>query len=194
MKKLPLSNEAMSRLWVGCLVFSAAFAHFCAQQPYGLGWNRTASLPKGLYLTKQTNADFAPKVGDLVCFAYASPAWAHDRGYFPAGFRLCKPVAATAGDAFNVSAQGMQVMLKGQGGAALDASHKSFALPTTDSAGRPLPVWLPGEYPVPSGHILALSPYHPRSLDSRFLGPVAVKSLTHQIWPLLTWPHPDSKP
>lgn len=189
MNKPPLSTEALTRLWVGCLVFSAAFAHFWAQQPFGVGWNRTASLPVGLYLTRQLPAAYEPKVGDLVCFSYNPPLWAHDRGYFPTGFRLCKPVAATEGASFRVGPTGLHVPPQPAAG----KKDATFALPPEDSAGRPLPAWTPGEYRVPPGQVLALSPYHPRSLDSRFLGPLAKNSLTHRIWPVFTWSHPDSR-
>jgi len=175
--RMPLTAAEHARQLVWwALLFSAAFAHFCAVQPYGLGINKTPSLPKGLYLTKQLASQDTLAKGDWVCLPYAPPEWALARQYMPVGSRVCKPVAGLSGDTVHITAKSISVV----------GADTAFELMDTDSKGKPVPKFSQGAYTLASDDVLLLSAFHPRSLDSRILGTVKRGQVTHRIWPLLT--------
>jgi conjugative transfer signal peptidase TraF len=143
--------------------------------------NLSPSLPLGLYrLTAATRA--AP--GDLVlaCPPPRFAALALARHYLlpgscPGGtMAVGKLLLAVAGDRVQVAANGMAV-----NGHALPGT----AAAATDAAGRPLPPWPAASRPVGRAEIWLVAP-HPRSLDSRYFGPVARSLLRGRLLPLAT--------
>jgi conjugative transfer signal peptidase TraF len=150
--------------------------------------NCSASLPRGLYLLAPPAA---PQPGQLV-LACPPPSFARlavERGYLPPGpcpggsQPLGKLVLAIAGDRLDVA----------PGGITLDGRPlPSTASVAADPAGRPLCRQL-GSHLVPSGALWLISP-HPRSLDSRYFGPVAASALLGRLRPLATWGGADPRP
>jgi conjugative transfer signal peptidase TraF len=136
-------------------------------------WNRTASLPRGLYLrSSETRAHegrlvalrVPPRVRLLV----------HERRYLPAGSLLIKPVAAVAGD----------VVCARRGILTINGEPYGRIL-TRDSQGRELPVY-DGCGSLPEGQVF-LASHHPASFDSRSFGPVDINALQGTVTPLWTY-------
>lgn len=154
------------------------FTHFV---PYSLVWNRTASVPLGLYLAEEVTGDELQR-GDLGCFAYQAPSWAKDRKYFPDGFKLCKPVAAVAGDTYALL--NGKLMVRHQAtGRELVAGEMAKA----DSAGRALPQNALDAAVLQPGQMLLVAGAHANSLDSRYLGVIATAQVKLRLYPLWTY-------
>ena len=161
---------ALSALAVGVLFWGAGTA--------GIRINSSASLPVGLY-------QVASRPGaTLVEFCPAEPfaSIANTRGYRQPGIcpdggsPLMKPVVARAGDSVRLSEKGLAVNGK--------AIPNSAPL-SKDTAGRPLTPWPYGTYIVRSGTVWVISDYHPRSLDSRYFGPISEALVRSRLRPLL---------
>jgi conjugative transfer signal peptidase TraF len=152
---------------------SAATSSLACLLASHLVWNRTASLPRGLYwVARETSW----QRGDLVVFPVppAMRPLVHERGYLPDGYVLLKPVVAVAGD---------RVCTTGDVAFVNDAPIGSL-LPT-DSDGRPLPHDdLCGAVPP---HHLYVASHHPRSFDSRAFGPVDAATIRGKATPLWTY-------
>jgi len=54
-----------------------------------------------------------------------------------------------------------------------------------DSAGRPLVHFPFGHFRVPPGELWLFAPYHPRSYDSRYFGPVAAAAVRGWLIPAI---------
>ena len=119
-------------------------------------FNRTPSLPTGLYL----RCGQKPRRGDVVAFALPPAAWqyAHLRGE-PTDILLIKHVLARGGDF--VSTLGGELRVNGM---------RVGSIASIDSAGRPLPHW--SDARVLSGDELLVGSSHARSFDSRYFGPI----------------------
>jgi conjugative transfer signal peptidase TraF len=155
---------------VGLCAFTTTLACIvCAH----LIWNRTASLPLGLY-----GRSPAVHVGEGVLVALRVPPavrpLVHDRRYLPDGSLLIKPVAAVAGD--YVCARRGILFINGEPFGSI--------LPR-DSEDRDLPVYR-GCGPLPTGQVF-LASHHPQSFDSRTFGPVDVRALQGTVIPLWTY-------
>jgi conjugative transfer signal peptidase TraF len=143
----------------------------------GIRFNLTESLPQTVFIV--TNDSSAP----LVEFCPQGPAaqLSIQRGYrLPGicpdgGAPLLKPVVARAGDAVEVSSDGITVNGK---------LLRNSAARNRDSRGRPLAAWPQGTYVVPTGFVWVVSQYHPLSFDSRYYGPVPVSLVRHHLRPL----------
>ena len=159
-------------------VFGLVLVKVFDWQPYGLVYNTTASIPKGVYLTKRV-APSNLAVGDIACFAYEAPAWAKSREYFLEGRRLCKVVFGLAGQKVFKEGGDIWVGSKEQPPVA--------KLAAKDSQGRDLPQDALTTGTVPVGHVLMLAPDYPNSFDSRYLGYIPEHRLTTRAWPLLTF-------
>jgi conjugative transfer signal peptidase TraF len=90
---------------------------------------------------------------------------------------LLKPIVAEAGDAVDVSVQGIAV-----NGSLL----RNSAPLRVDTKGRPLPTWRFGHYVVGPGTVWVASSYTRRSFDSRYFGPVPTSSIRAYVRPLVT--------
>ncbi len=157
---------------------TAALWMYQAKVPYGLAWNRTPSIPLGLYGTLTYDRQVL-KRGDLVCFAYQAPSWAESRKYAPEGTRLCKPIAGVPGDELQVDAS--RVTVRGS-----DGYELSVELKNVDTKGRPMPLNALVSGAIPRGQYLLLATYLPNSYDSRYLGLIPQERISHRAWPLLT--------
>jgi len=148
---------------------------------FGYRVNLTQSLPLGLWKrTDYTQASYVEfclpegKFAELV----------NERGYVPHGTcpqglaPLLKPVAAREGDTVEVTPQGVSI----NGKPALTQPIAAF-----DSKGRPLPAVAPGTYKVPAQTLWVISTYHPRSLDSRYFGPLPASSVLSGMTPVLVF-------
>ena len=136
-------------------------------------WNRTPSLPLGVYLR---SPDARAGYGDLVALRVPPNVrqLVHERHYLPGGSLLIKPVAAVAGDEVCVR-RGL-----------LTINGTPFGrILTRDSAGRELPTFA-GCGVLPDGQVF-LASHHPRSFDSRSFGPVDVHALQGTVTPLWTY-------
>lgn len=166
------------------LVTAAAFSLFSLYSkhvPYSLVFNRTASIPVGVYWAE----DVAPGElarGDLACFPYAPTAWSAERKYFPAGVLLCKPVAGLAGDIVQRTENKLLVTPAGATQTKLLGEYAQ-----ADSAGRPLPQDALSNGPIPEGKVLMIAGTYKNSLDSRYLGLIPAAQLKRRIHPLYTW-------
>jgi len=151
--------------------------------------NTSASLPRGLYLEIPRGwLGRAPARGDLVlvCAPAAAAELARRRGYLgdgPCGAgaaggaaALGKVVLAVAGDEVRFGDAGLAV-----NGRAVAASR---ALPR-DARGRPLAHYPYGTWRIAPGELWLLAPYHPRSYDSRYFGPVAAAAVRGWLMPVL---------
>ena len=52
-------------------------------------------------------------------------------------------------------------------------------------AEESIPAWPDGEYVVSSGEVWIFSSYNPKSFDSRYFGPVKIKDIQSQAFPLM---------
>ena len=146
----------------------------------GLHFNLTASLPLGLYREIPRPA----RLGDLV--AVCPPAeWARfgrDRGYLPpgrcdgGGAPLLKRIVAVEG----------QVVVIDAAGVAVDGQWLQTPASTIDRQGRPLPTWPEGHHRLGPGQ-LWIATSDPRSLDSRYFGPVTRDAVLATVVPVWTW-------
>jgi conjugative transfer signal peptidase TraF len=156
----------------------------------GLGrFNTSPSLPRGLYIEVPRGwLEREPVRGDLVlaCAPAAGAELARRRGYLGGGpcgagaaggaAALGKLVLAAAGDEVAFGAGGLVV-----NGRAVAASRP---LPR-DSAGRPLAHAPFGRCRVAPGELWLFAPYHPRSYDSRYFGPVPAAAVRGWLVPVL---------
>jgi conjugative transfer signal peptidase TraF len=144
----------------------------------GLRINTSPSLPMGLYITADSDAN-------LVEFCPVEPfaTLAIVRGYRDSGIcpdgaaPLLKPVVAKPGDVVELSARGISV-----NGALLS----NTAPLSKDTKGRPLEPWRFGRYLVAFGTVWVASSYHPRSFDSRYFGPISTVAIRERLKGFLT--------
>jgi conjugative transfer signal peptidase TraF len=161
-----------------------AVAAGCASVWLGLAtgavrWNSDRSLPRGIYLAEHRSP--APLDLVLVCPPSTFAAFALSRHYLragpcPGGVKpLGKIVLGSAGDLVELSAEGLS--LNGR----LVAGSKPQP---GDAKGRPLPHYPFGRYRIERERLWVFTP-HPRSLDSRYFGPVAsaaVEAVLSPFW------------
>ncbi len=154
--------------------------------------NTSGSLPRGVYLEVPRGwLGRAPARGDLVlaCPPAAGAELGRRRGYLgegpcPAGAGgggrgvapLGKLVLAVAGDEVAFGEAGLAVNGRPVAG--------SRPLPR-DSAGRPLAHQPFGRRRLAAGEVWLFSPFHPRSYDSRYFGPVVAGAIRGWLMPVL---------
>lgn len=165
--------------WPGVTVPAVLIGIFAVWSLLGLRINASPSLPVGLYITT-TDAR-----ANLVEFCPAAPfaslslmrSYRESGACSDGGAPLLKPVVARAGDGVELSPRGISV--------------NGMLLPNTaplsnDTKGRPLQSWPFGRYVVAPGTVWVASSYHPRSFDSRYFGPIPVRSIRAHVRPILT--------
>jgi conjugative transfer signal peptidase TraF len=157
------------------LLASAVAAHLA-----GLRVCTSESLPLGLYRAHHGPVARGSLV--LVCLPHKAAALALERGYVPPGrcpggsAPLGKVVLAVAGDRLSFDA----------GGIRLDGEQVPASAPLgRDAAGRLLPHAPFGQQVLPSGALWIHSPFHSRSFDSRYFGPVPVSEVEAVLTPVL---------
>lgn len=152
---------------------------------FGVVFNYTHSAPFGLYREQYDSEaaihDPAPYV--FFCPDRRWPSLEGEPNYrapmrtCPDGFSpLIKPVVAWPGDLVSVSAIGISV-----NGHLL----KNSASIDRDSKGKQLRPFAPGEYRVGPKELWVVSSFSPRSFDSRYFGPIPLKSVLSWLRPLL---------
>lgn len=146
---------------------------FCVSMPVRFVWNASASVPIGLYVIEPPHH---LAVGDLVAVMLGKPLGdlMVARGYIGPGAPLMKHVAALPGQ--QVCRYGNTVTV--------DAVPFGNAL-DHDRQGRPLPVWQGCER-VAGGDIFLMNPDVPDSLDGRYFGPIALRTVIGKATPLYT--------
>jgi len=168
------------------LITLAGLTTFGAFAGHHLGyrWNKTKSLPSGIYRYVPTDPALI-KPGDLVM---ACPEdneiqkEARHRGYLPYGLGcaggfapLFKIAMALHGDQVDITPKAIQI--NGQ-------MIKNSSRLNTDSQNRELPP-MPKSGVVPEDKVWLLSDYAKRSWDSRYFGPVplnTIKGLAYPVW------------
>jgi conjugative transfer signal peptidase TraF len=135
-----------------------------------LVWNTTASAPTGLY---RTEPEPSPMIGDFVFVRPPAPLAARlaAAGFLPKGALLLKQIAAVAPSLARRT--GDVVTLDG---------HPAARALDRDRYGRPLPVWS-GCRRLADGEVFFLND-DPRSLDSRYFGPLPAADIVGRASPL----------
>lgn len=156
---------------VGAYVVPAAF---------GIRINATRSEPIGLYLrTSDLAADFVEFCPPEPFGALSRLRGYRDSGGCPDGASpLLKAIVARSGDRVDLSERGISVN---------GISLPNTAPRTADSVGRPLTPWPSGIYLVQPGTVWVGSTYHPRSFDSRYFGPIELRSIRARVRPLIVF-------
>lgn len=167
------ARASPTRVIVGLLAVCTVTTALACVVASQLIWNRTPSLPLGVYLR---SPGVRVSEGTLVAL-HVPPAvrpLVRARRYLPDGSLLIKPVAAVAGD--HVCARRGILFINGAPFGAILAR---------DSEGRELPAY-GGCGVLPEGQVF-LASHHPRSFDSRSFGPVDVRTLQGTVTPLWTY-------
>jgi len=151
----------------------------------GLVFNYTHSAPFGLYMAIATPTkprhDPAPYILFCPDVRWASmrnePNYRSPMRSCPDGFApLIKPVVAWPGDTVKTSPQGLTV-------------NSVFLIHTQpldhDSQGHAIHPYAYGTYRVQQGQLWTVSSFSPRSFDSRYFGPIPLRSVHLWIRPLL---------
>lgn len=145
--------------------------------PVGLDFNRSESLPRGLYWHE--NAPRQLVRGDWACFGYIAPAWAASRHYFPDDAQLCKVVMGLPGD--RIENRDGHIYICAPQTPCVDAGQTL----KNDSRGRPAEgASLPGI--IPAGLFYMGSTRVSNSFDSRYVGLIDHDRISRRIHPLLT--------
>lgn len=161
---MSIKTCALVALGVGLLT-ATAVAPGCPV----LVWNRSPSVPIGLYII----VGRPPHVDDyvLVRLSGKMQALAERRSYIGPNTPLLKHVAAMEGDW--VCRRGQAVLVSGQ--------QVAIAL-GIDQGARPLPVWQ-GCHQLQHGQVFVLGT-HPESFDSRYFGPIDREQIAGAAIPL----------
>jgi conjugative transfer signal peptidase TraF len=151
---------------------------------FGVVFNYTHSAPFGLYREIVDAAHTAHEPAPYVFFCpdvrwptmkgqpnYRTPMRTCPDGFAP----LIKPVIAWPGDTVEVSTRGISV--NGQ-------RLPHTATMDRDSSGQQIHPFPGGRYVVQSSQLWVVSSYSPRSFDSRYFGPIPLKSVRSWIRPL----------
>jgi conjugative transfer signal peptidase TraF len=160
---------------------------------FGVVFNYTHSAPFGLYC-EQFESEVAihdPRPYVFFCPDRRWPSMKGEPNYrepmrtCPDGFSpLIKPVVAWPGDIVSVASNGISV-----NGRPLPNS----APIERDSKGQQLRPFAEGEYRVGPNELWVVSSFSPRSFDSRYFGPIPLKSVHSWLRPLLVeHTHPPS--
>jgi conjugative transfer signal peptidase TraF len=158
---------------------------------YGLAWragvgmaiNLSPSMPRGVYLTRPVSE---PKIGDWVslCIPSDSAPVYRSRGYLPESSRcpsglapVMKPIVATSGDIVSIEHDGIRVN---------DLLIPNSPIFDTDSNGRSIShLPLGWSSRLAASEYFVLATFHPRSLDSRYYGPIRRIQILQSLIPLI---------
>lgn len=158
------------------------FATFTVMH-FGVVFNYTHSAPFGLY---RRISDFRPTQRDPAPYVFFCPdvRWQSmkDQPNYrkpmhtcPDGFApLIKPVIAWPGDIVETSSTGISV----NGQSLLHTAPIEY-----DSDGRHLHPFPLGRYVVQENQLWVVSSFSPRSFDSRYFGPIPVRSVRSWVKP-----------
>jgi conjugative transfer signal peptidase TraF len=171
---------------VALLLASAAVISTVAFCEFGLVFNFTHSAPFGIY-RQAAEPTLATRKNSPYAFFCPDQRWPSLRnnpntrrslGTCPDGYAaLLKPVVAWPGDVVTTSPAGVIV-----NGTPVPNSSPL----TRDSLGRELHPYPYGTYQVSEGQIWVVSSYSSRSFDSRYFGPVPLRTVREWIRPFIT--------
>jgi conjugative transfer signal peptidase TraF len=144
---------------------------------FGVVFNYTHSAPFGLY-REQFDSEAAIHSPAPYVFFCPDRRWPSMRGEpnYRDPMRTCPDVVAWPGDIVSVSTNGIRV-----NGRLL----KNSAPIERDSKGQQLRPFAIGEYRVNPKELWVVSSFSPRSFDSRYFGPIPLKSVHSWLRPLL---------
>lgn len=141
--------------------------------------NTTPSLAYGVYwdvadpVTRGAHVEFCPP-SRHPAMVVALARGHLQKGSCPGGVvPFLKRVAGLPGDRISVRPEG--VWVNGQ------------RLPNSERSGAPMPPMQLVDYVLPDDELLLMSPMTNQSLDGRYYGPVARKSIHTVVRPVLTW-------
>jgi conjugative transfer signal peptidase TraF len=178
--------RALSRLsWAFVPIAVVAVGTMVAWVSFGLIFNYTHSVPFGIYreIADPVGAARNPAPYVFFCPDVRWPSMKGQPNYrdpmrtCPDGFSpLIKPVVAWPGDTVEISSAG--IIVNGQ------------PLPNTatingDSRGQQLHPYPAGTYRVQVDELWVVSSFSPRSFDSRYFGPIPLRSVHSWLRPLL---------
>lgn len=144
--------------------------------PASIVYNRTNSIPLGLYLANKTKP-FSLSNPGIACYNYSAQEWAKERKYLPENYIACKRIIGVAGDTVQYFENEIKVFSKKQN------KEYSFPVAKRDSKNRPLPQPEAGtSILIPEGYIY-MSGDSPMSLDSRYLGLVPTSKIIYTVEP-----------
>jgi conjugative transfer signal peptidase TraF len=168
-----VTAPALARFVAAALALAALFSALACAVASHLLWNWTPSLPRGLYWLSPGRL---ARIGTLVAFPVPSQVQdlVRERNYLPPRALLIKPVVALASD-----------WVCTLGGTLLVNGAVMGAVPTEDSAKRPLPRATDCGA-LPEGLVFVASRYA-KSFDSRTFGPVSLSNLQGTVTPLWTY-------
>jgi conjugative transfer signal peptidase TraF len=152
---------------------------------FGVVFNYTHSAPFGLYkrIANPTAVPHEPAPYVFFCPDLRWPAMKDQPNYrspmrsCPDGFApLIKPVVAWPGDTVQTSSEGLTI--------------NGRLLPHTltigrDSQGHTVHPYPSGIYHVQPGQLWVVSAFSPRSFDSRYFGPIPIRSVNMWVRPFL---------
>ena len=196
-QRLRSGVRAFSRL--SCVLVPIAVVAVAAMFAWvglGLIFNYTHSVPFGIYREIADPASTPHNPAPYVFFCpdvrwqsmkgqpnYRDPMRSCPDGFSP----LIKPVIAWPGDIVETSAAG--IVVNGQ-------PLSNTATINRDSTGRQLHPFPAGTYRVQKEELWVVSSFSPRSFDSRYFGPIPLRSVHSWIRPLLVERsyHPTTNP
>ena len=161
------------RFLISGLVAAATLATLIVPVSHLAIWNRTASVPTGLYLIRGTAS---LHVGERVAID-PPPALQRllaERHYLPANIPLVKRVAAVPGQRVCRFAHGVKI----------DGKFVGVAR-TRDRLGRPLPAWF-GCHTLRSSELFVMNPAAPGSFDGRYFGMLRMAQVIGRAVPVWT--------
>lgn len=170
-----MTQRSAHKCWLSTITFGLLVVFILGKTNHRLlVWNRSPSLPPGIYLRISS----APDMENLV--EIEVPATARDYalrrwGSMPERIRFLKPVVAMPGD--HVDASGDVLLVNGR---------PLGPIQTYDSTGVELPRW--GESrALTDDEFFVFSDRVPQSFDSRYFGPIKRKQILAVRRPLITW-------
>lgn len=142
------------------------------------------SIPQGLYWLDTRVSEF--KRGDYLNFKFQPlQPWLSSR-YAREDFTFTKQVLGVGGDVISLDDDGSLTICKPSSGEiSVERCTSAGSILKVDSQGRPLFAWLePGTaYTLQPNELWLYGP-HPRSLDSRYYGPIYAGSAKGKAYPL----------
>lgn len=145
----------------------------------------TSSIERGIYWLDREDKNFRPH--DFITFPFKpSQPWLQER--YDDGRVFTKLVMGVAGDTIYADTEQNLTVCHSQASGKPDVCTPIGTAQKFDSQARPMIAWVPAghQYTLKNGEIWAFAP-NPKSLDSRYYGPVAVNTAHGKSRPLLTW-------